>query len=137
MSTSNAIPILGFSDIINLTNSSRTRSAEMISIRPAISLIAAITVGSTSKPSCDANLAARIIRSGSSENEFSGVPGVRKTLRTKSLTPSKLSINVGGVVVSSRAMAFTVKSLRNKSPSILSPKFTSGFRLWVSYFSLR
>ena len=62
---------------------------------------------------------------------------MRKTLRTKSFTPSKLSINVGGVVVSSSAIEFTVKSLRNKSPSILSPKFTSGFRLCDSYFSLR
>ncbi len=88
VSTSRAIPILGFSDIINLTNSSRMRSAEIISMRPAISFIATIIAESTLKPSCAANLAARIIRSGSSEKEFSGVPGVRKTFRAKSFTPS-------------------------------------------------
>ena len=44
----------------------------MISIRSAIAVIAATTAGSTVKPSWAANRAARIIRSGSSENESSG-----------------------------------------------------------------
>ena len=51
----------------------------MISIRPAISVIAATTSGATVKPSWAANRAARIIRSGSSEKESSGVPGVRSS----------------------------------------------------------
>ena len=63
----------------SLTSSSRTRSAEMISMRPAISVIACLTSGATSKPSCAANRAARIMRSGSSPNESSGRPGVRST----------------------------------------------------------
>ncbi len=51
----------------------------MISIRSAIAVIAATTSGSTVKPSWAANRAARIIRSGSSEKESSGRPGVRST----------------------------------------------------------
>ena len=48
-------------------------------IRSAIAVIAATTSGATVKPSWAANRAARIIRSGSSENESSGAPGVRST----------------------------------------------------------
>ena len=44
----------------SFTNSSRTRSAEMMSSRGANSAIAARTAGSTSKPSCDAKRAARL-----------------------------------------------------------------------------
>ena len=51
----------------------------MISIRSAIAVIAATTSGATAKPSWAAKRAARIIRSGSSEKESSGRPGVRST----------------------------------------------------------
>ena len=61
----------GYGAQTSLTSSSRTRSAEMISIRPAIAVIAATTSGATVKPSWAANRAARIIRSGSSEKESS------------------------------------------------------------------
>ena len=44
----------------------------MISIRSAMSVIAATTSGATVKPSWAANRAARSIRSGSSENESCG-----------------------------------------------------------------
>ena len=61
----------------------------MISIRPAIAVIAATTSGATVKPSWAAKRAARIIRSGSSENESSGAPGVRSTRSARSTTPPK------------------------------------------------
>ena len=47
----------------------------MISIRPAIAVIASTTSGATVKPSWAAKRAARIIRSGSSEKESSGRAG--------------------------------------------------------------
>ena len=101
----------------------------MISIRPAISKIALLIAGSTVKFNCEANRAARIIRNGSSLKESSGVPGVRNCFRAKSPTPSNKSMKVGGSVVNSSAMAFTVKSRRAKSASMASPKATSGFLL--------
>ena len=70
-------PRRGASLIISLSSSSRTRSAETISRRAAISVIAATTSGAAVKPSCATNRAARIIRSGSSLNDCSGVTGVR------------------------------------------------------------
>ena len=45
-------------------------------MRLAISDIAATTSSATVKFNCAANLAARIIRSGSSEKESAGEPGV-------------------------------------------------------------
>ena len=59
----------------------------MISIRSAIAVIAATTSGATVKPSCAANRAARSIRSGSSEKESSGRPGVRSSRWARSTTP--------------------------------------------------
>ncbi len=56
-------------------------------MRSAMSVMAATTAGSTVKPSWAANRAARIIRSGSSENESSGVPGVRSTPWARSTMP--------------------------------------------------
>ena len=56
-------------------------------IRSAMSVIAASTSGATVKPSWAANRAARIIRSGSSEKESSGRPGVRSTWWARSTTP--------------------------------------------------
>jgi hypothetical protein len=63
-------------DINSLTNSSRTRSAEIIEMRDAIDCIAEITESSMLKLSWPANLAARIMRSGSSENDCSALAGL-------------------------------------------------------------
>ena len=98
----------------------------MISIRPAIAVIAATTSGATVKPSWAAKRAARIIRSGSSENESSGAPGVRSTRSARSTTPPKGSSNVREGTRT--AIALTVKSRRPRSPSSVSPKSTSGLR---------
>ena len=96
--------------------------------RSAIAFIALKTDSSIVKPSWAAKRAARSMRSGSSENESSGVLGVRSVVFSKSVTPLCGSMNSGVGVVSSIAIAFTVKSRRSKSPSIVSPKFTSGLR---------
>ena len=91
-----------------------------------MSVIAATTAGSTSKSSWAANRAARSIRSGSSENESSGVPGVRSTPRARSARPpyGSTSARPGSVI----AIAFTVKSRRPRSPSSVWPYSTSGLR---------
>ncbi len=86
----------------------------MISIRSAIAVIAATTSGATVKPSCAAKRAARIIRSGSSENESSGRPGVRITRLARSTTPPWGSSN--SRPGSETAIALMVKSRRARSP---------------------
>ena len=98
----------------------------MISIRSAIPVIAATTSGATTKPSCAANRAARSIRSGSSEKESSGVPGVRSRPDARSITPPYGSSTTRPG--SRTAIALTVKSRRPRSPSRVSPKSTVGFR---------
>ena len=118
----------GCEDINSFVISSRMRSAEIISNRFAISFIAAITSGAISKLSWLAKRAARNMRSGSSLNESSGVPGVRSTLFAKSVRPPNGSINTGLSPVSSSAIEFTVKSRRERSPSIDVPYVTSGLR---------
>ena len=103
------------------------RSADTISIRCAMS-VAAISKSTTGvKPSWLANLAARIMRSGSSENESSGSRGVRINFLDKSLTPSNKSTNSSSG--KRTASALIVKSRRSKSASSVVPKDTSGFRL--------
>ncbi len=82
------MPRRGYGAQISLDSSSRTRSAETMSIRSAMSRMAATTSGATSNPSWAENRAARIIRSGSSLNDSSGVPGVRSTRAAKSRSPS-------------------------------------------------
>ncbi|CAB4948920.1 unannotated protein [freshwater metagenome] len=129
VSTKIVIPKRGRGDINNLVNSSRIRSAEIMEILPAIPFIACKTSGAISKPNWLAKRAARIIRSGSSEKEFSAVVGVRNIFCAKSAKPLYGSINSGTLVVNSRAIALTVKSRRDKSPSIFSPYTTSGLRL--------
>ena len=96
-------------------------------IRSAMSVIAATTSGATVKPSWAAKRAARIIRSGSSEKESSGVPGVRSRRWARSTTPPKgSSSRFSG---STSAIEFTVKSRRARSPTNESPYATSGLRL--------
>ena len=131
------MPRRGLLDISNLVNSSRIRSAETIEIREAISFIATSVDSSISKFNWLAKRAARIMRSGSSEKDCSGVTGVRKICLAKSASPLNGSMNSGVGVVSSSAMQLTVKSRRDKSPAILSPNSTSGLRLSGSYLSLR
>ncbi len=118
-------------------NSSRTRSAEIIEIRLVIVDIAVKTSESISKLSWLANRAARIMRSGSSLNDCAALTGVRSTFFTKSSNPPYGSINSGSLPVSSSAIELTVKSRRDKSPSIVSPNSTSGFLEPSSYFSVR
>ena len=81
--------------------------------------IAVRTSGATSKPSWAANRAARIIRSGSSVNEDSGVPGVRSSPCARSVSPPCGSTNSPDG--SASAIAFTVKSRRTRSSSRLVP----------------
>ena len=109
-------------------NSSRTRSAEIIEMRCAKSFMEFKTSGAISKFNWLAKRAARIIRKGSSLNESPGRTGVRKILAAKSCKPLNGSMNSGFSPVSSRAIELTVKSRRDKSPSIESPYSTSGLR---------
>ena len=75
------------------------------------------------------NRAARIMRSGSSENDTSGSSGVRSTPPARSARPSNGSISVGSSPVTSSAMALTVKSRRDRSASMSVLNATSGLRL--------
>ena len=95
-------------------------------MRSAIAVIAATTAGSTVKASWAANRAARSIRSGSSEKESSGRPGVRSARWARSTTPPYGSTN--SRPGSETAIALTVKSRRPRSPVRVSPKSTSGLR---------
>ena len=75
-----------------------------------MSVIAATTSGATVTPSWAANRAARSIRSGSSENESCGVPGVRSSPWARSTTPPYGSSTTRPG--SRTAIALTVKSRR-------------------------
>ena len=77
------------------------------------------------------NRAARIMRSGSSENDSCGDSGVRSTWAARSAVPPKGSTSVAvssGPVGIDSAMAFTVKSRRDRSDSISVLNVTSGLR---------
>ena len=64
------------------------------------------------------NRAARIMRSGSSVNDSSGESGVRRRAGARSAAPSNGSMSSGSGRAS--AMAFTVKSRRDRSASTAS-----------------
>ncbi len=66
------------------------------------------------------------MRSGSSEKLISGVDGVRSMPSARSASPPYGSTKAR--VDTSTAMALTVKSRRWRSPSMVSPKVTSGLR---------
>ena len=89
------------------------RSALTTSMRSAMLAMASTACASTLIPNCEDSLAARIMRSGSSEKESAGAPGVRSRLTARSSRPSKGSTNCH--CGRRTAMAFTVKSLRPKS----------------------
>ena len=110
----------------SLVNSSRTRSAETMARVSARASIAAYTSSATVKPSCEAKRAARIIRSGSSANDSSGVAGVRNRRAARSASPPCRSTN--SRLGSRIAIALTVKSRRTRSSASVLPKATSGLR---------
>ena len=87
---------------------------------------AAVSAGSGSSEKRAAKRAARSMRSGSSPNETSGSSGVRSRPAARSPSPSKGSMSS----MSGRrsASALMVKSRRDRSTSMLSPKLTSGLR---------
>ena len=87
METRRFKPRRGLSVSSSPVSSPWMRSAETISIRAAISVIAFTTSGATRKPSREAKRAARSILKGSSENEISGVDGVRSTPSARSPRP--------------------------------------------------
>ena len=126
--TSRFRPGRGLSVSSSFTSSSRIRSAETIPIRGAIWVIAVTTSSSGSNPSWEVNRAARIIRSGSSENDSSAAAGVRITWVCRSPRPPNGSSSAPSTVFS--AIAFTVKSRRTRSPPRWSPNCTSGLRVW-------
>lgn len=97
-----------------------------MSIRSAMSVIARTTSGAGLNSSWDANLAARIIRSGSSLNETSGADGVLMTLSARSSSPPNGLAN--SPVTADNAIELMVKSRRDRSPSSVSPNATSGLR---------
>ena len=75
VSTSSCRPGRGAGDMMSLTSSSRTRSALTTSMRSAMLAMASTACASTLIPNCEDSLAARIMRSGSSEKESAGAPG--------------------------------------------------------------
>ena len=94
------------------------RSADTISSRSRISPTAATSAGSGSRPYSAMNRAARIMRSGSSENDSCGSSGVRSTLAARSAAPPNGSMSSGSGRAS--AMALMVKSRRDRSASMAS-----------------
>ena len=111
---------------MSLDSSSVIRSADTIDSREAISPIAACTSSATVKPSLAANRAARRMRSGSSEKESSGFPGVLITLSFSAASPPNGSTN--SKEGSRAAIALMVKSRRSRSATSDVPYFTSGLR---------
>ena len=99
----------------SLVSSSLIRSADTISRRSCICSIARTTRGAGASSSWAANLAARSIRSGSSENAISGSSGVSSRLAARSFTPPNGSTNSPSG--SRIAIALTVKSRRDRSVS--------------------
>ena len=121
-----------------LSSSVRTRSTVMRSISPVISAIARNTRGASVNPSWETNRQARSMRNGSSAKDCSGAAGVSRTPTSRASIPFRGSTNSWRPSGCRRtAMALTVKSRRIRSPSRVSPKTTSGFRVTPSYESAR
>ncbi len=119
-----------------MLSSSRIRSADTTASRGASVRMAAATSGATVKPSCAVNRAARMIRSGSSVNDSSGLPGVRSTFSRRSRRPPNGSTSSRDG--SRAAIAFTVKSRRRRSASREVPyRMPAGLRESGTYVSLR
>ena len=125
--TTNHSACEGTSTIMILSSSSRIRSADTMESRPCMRSHRGDQrrVGHEVEKRAT-NRAARNIRSGSSVKETSGSSGVRRRPAARSASPPKGSIS--SMSARRRAMAFTVKSRRDRSTSMSSPKLTSGFR---------
>ena len=118
-----------------LSSSSRMRSRDTMDRRSCIASTAASRCGSGLRLKRAAKRAARNMRSGSSPNEISGSSGVRNRPAARSPRPSKGSIN--SMSGRRRARALMVKSRRDRSSSMSSPKVTSGLRESGTYTSAR
>ena len=127
VSTRSHKPALGSSVSSSFDSSSRMRSALTISRRWRSCSIAPTSSGSGASPNCATKRAARSMRSGSSRNDSSGASGVRRRRAARSTAPSKGSTSSGSGRRS--AIAFTVKSRRERSVLMSSEKATSGLRL--------
>ena len=104
------------------------RSRETMRMRSALRRIASKVSSSMVKPSCEANLTARIMRRGSSEKVTSGSHGVRMMHSSRSDIPSKGSTSSPNVApFSDHAMALIGKSRRRWSSASV-PGSTSGLR---------
>ena len=125
----------GTSTMTILSNSSRMRSRDTMDRRSCIASTAASRWGSGLRLKRAAKRAARNMRSGSSPNEISGSSGVRNRPAARSPRPSKGSIN--SMSGRRRARALMVKSRRDRSSSMSSPKVTSGLRESGTYTSAR
>ncbi len=117
---------------------------EINSKNPAVFLMAFFVWVSIFQPcpNVTANLTARINLKASSLNLSSEPPTIRIILFSKSFCPPKGSISLPELSESNsdrpKAMAFTVKSRRAKSCSMLSANFiSSGWRLSVYFASKR
>ena len=84
------------------------------------------SAGSGSRLKRAAKRAARNMRSGSSPKEISGSSGVRRRPAARSPSPSKGSMS--SMSGRRRASALIVKSRRDRSTTMSSPKVTSGLR---------
>ena len=130
----------GSSATINFDNSSRMRSALTIFRRSCIFSIASTSAASGSKPSVVTKRAARSMRSGSSSNEISGASGVRRRRAARSVEAVERIDELRSAPSASSsaiAIAFTVKSRRERSVSMSSENVTSGLRLSGRYTSAR
>ena len=115
--------------------SSVIRSAETISSRSPISLIALTTSSVGVRLNCATKRAALSIRRGSSLKDSSADKGVASTRSLRADAPSKGSTSVPSG--SFTAMALIVKSLRARSSEMSLPNTTAGLRESWSYASLR
>ena len=120
-----------------LFSSEVMRSCDMILSRSALSQIAWKQRSSMVKFSCEANLTARIIRSGSSEKVMLGSSGVRSIPSLRSRIPPKGSASSPKrSAFRHTAIALMVKSRRFWSSSSV-PSSTMGLRLSWLYDSRR
>ncbi len=124
--TTNHSACEGTSTMTILSSSSRMRSAETIASRPRMRSMAATRAGSGVNEKRAAKRAARSMRRGSSPKDTSGSSGVRSRPAARSPSPSKGSMSRMSGRCSARAL--TVKSRRDRSSSMSSPKLTSGLR---------
>ena len=91
--SSRSKPIEGLGESMILFSSSAMRSLDMMAMRSRLRAMASKVSGSRSKPSCEANRTARIMRSGSSLKVTSGSRGVTMRNASRSSSPPKGSTN--------------------------------------------